>query len=108
MPDVGFVSKDRLPRTLEAIPTLAPDLAVEVLSESNTAAEMAQKLAEYFQSGTRLAWIVDPPTRTVAVYRAPGQPVRVLEEHEFLDGEEVLPGLTLAVADLFLNVPRNG
>ncbi len=52
LPDVGFVSKERLPKTLESIPTISPDLAVEVLSDSNTASEMSQKLLEYFQSGT--------------------------------------------------------
>jgi Uma2 family endonuclease len=109
MPDVAFVSIDRLPgRQIprEPIPNLAPDLAVEVLSESNTKAEIDQKLREYFQSGTRLAWIIDPPTRSVAVYRAAGEPARVLKESEALDGEGVLPGFTLAVAALFENVPR--
>ena len=105
LPDVVFVSLARLPRTREPIPTLGPDLAVEVLSESNTAAEIAQKLREYFQSGTRLAWIVDPPTRTVAIYHGPGQPTRVLDSAGQLDGEEVVPGFTLPVADLFRNVP---
>ena len=90
----------------EPIPTLAPDLAVEVLSESNTKAEIDQKLQEYFQSGTRLAWIIDPSTRSVAVYREAGDPARVLTESETLDGEQVLPGFTLSVAELFRNVPR--
>jgi Uma2 family endonuclease len=105
LPDVVFVSLARLPRTREPIPTLAPDLAVEVLSESNTPAEIAQKLREYFQSGTRLAWIVDPPTRTVAIYHSPGAPTRVLDAAGQLDGEQVVPGFTLPVADLFRNVP---
>ena len=109
LPDVAFVSIDRLPgRQIprEPVPDLGPDLAVEVLSESNTKAEIDQKLREYFQSGTRLAWIIDPPTRTVAVYRGPGEPARVLAESETLDGGDVLPGFTLAVSELFANVPR--
>ena len=106
LPDVAFVSMERLPRTREAVPTLAPDLAVEVLSESNTKAEIDQELREYFQSGTRLAWIIDPPTRSVAVYREPGAPALVLGESGTLDGEQVVPGFTLAVAELFRNVPR--
>lgn len=106
LPDVGFTSTARLPKTREPIPSLAPDLAIEVLSESNTKAEIDQKLQEYFQSGTRLAWIIDPPTRTVAVYREPGEPARVLGESETLDGEHVLPGFELAIAELFVNVPR--
>jgi Uma2 family endonuclease len=106
LPDVGFTSTGRLPKTLDPIPNLAPDLAAEVLSDSNTRAEIDQKLKEYFQSGTRLAWIIDPPTRTVAVYLKPGEAHRILSEYELLDGADVLPGFTAAVAELFRNVPR--
>jgi Uma2 family endonuclease len=105
LPDVAFVSNERMPRTLQPIPTLAPDLAVEVLSESNTPAEIDQKLREYFQSGTRLVWVIDPQPRTVAVYHAPGEPTRVLPMSDSIEGEQVVPGFTLPVADLFRNVP---
>ena len=103
LPDVSFVSMGRLPKNSEAIPTLAPDLAIEVLSEGNTTQEMAQKLLEYFQSGTRLAWIIDPRTRRVAIYHAPGEPTGVLDESATLDGEQVVPGFTMLVADIFHN-----
>jgi Uma2 family endonuclease len=106
LPDVSFVSLARLPKTLDPIPTLSPDLAVEVLSESNTAREMDQKLIEYFESGTRLVWIIDPPTRTVAIYHKAGLPTRTLNETDLLDGEDVVPGFTVAIADLFRNVPK--
>lgn len=106
LPDVSFVSKARLPQTLAPVPSLGPDLAVEVLSEGNTEAEMRQKLAEYFQSGTRLAWIIDPGPRTVAVYTAADGPPTIVPESGSLDGGAVLPGLSIRVADLFLNVPR--
>ena len=112
LPDVAFVSAERMAATADAnvpVPRLAPDLAVEVLSESNTDAEIAQKLREYFASGTRLAWIIDRSPPTVAVYRAPGGPSFVLDLDGTLDGtldgEDVLPGFTLPVADLFRNVP---
>src|SRR5207249_1285238 len=81
LPDVAFIARDRLPGGFiprQAIPDLSPDLAVEVLSESNTPAEIDQKLREYFESGTRLAWVIDPRARTVAVYHAPGEPAAVL------------------------------
>lgn len=109
LPDVAFVSFDRLPgRTvpLEPIPSLAPDLAVEVLSESNTKAEIDQKLREYFQSGTRLAWVIDPQDRTAAIYRAPDKPARIVDETGILDGEAVIPGFALEMAELFRKVPR--
>ena len=107
LPDVGFVSLARLPKTLAPIPSLAPDLAVEVLSEGNAPQEMAQKLVEYFASGTRLAWFIQPKTRTVAVYHSPGLPTRIIDEQGHLEGEDVLPGFTLAVSELFRNVPSN-
>jgi Uma2 family endonuclease len=106
LPDVSFVSNARLPQTPKPVPTLAPDLAIEVLSESNTAAEMRQKLAEYFQSGTRLAWLVDPATRSVAVYTSPDQAPSIIPESGDLDGGTVLPGMSIRVADMFLNVPN--
>ena len=107
LPDVAFVSSERMPKSAEPIPTLAPDLAVEVLSESNTAEEISQKLREYFESGTRLAWVVDLPTRSVAVYHAPGQRTALLTQGDHLDGESVLPGFSMLVADAFLNAPAS-
>lgn len=107
LPDVSFISTARMPKTREPIPTLAPDLAIEVLSTSNTAREINQKLSEYFDSGTLLAWVVDPPTRTVAVYRTAGAVAFVLEESDQLDGEQVLPGFVAPVMELFRNVPRD-
>jgi Uma2 family endonuclease len=77
-----------------------------IISEGNTASEMDRKLAEYFQSGTRLAWIVDPGPRTVAVYHGPGPAIATLAESDALTGGDVLPGLQFPIADIFLNVPR--
>ena len=108
LPDVCFISKARLPTAWVAVPVIAPDLAVEVLSESNTKAEMAQKLKEYFDSGARLVWYVEPKNRTVAVYHAAGEPTRVLDETDALDGEQVVPGFAMPVADLFRGVPPVG
>jgi Uma2 family endonuclease len=109
LPDVLFISYGRLPgRKLppERVPELAPDLAVEVLSASNTTDEINQKLDDYFQSGTRLVWVVDPRTRCIAVYHGADQPTRILSETDSLDGERVLPGFSLAVSELFRDVPR--
>ena len=105
LPDVAFISKARLPATSNPIPTVSPDLAVEVLSEGNTTAEMTQKLLEYFESGTLLAWVIDPKTRTVKVYHQPGQSTQVLNIGGSLDGEQVLPGFSMAVAELFRKLP---
>jgi Uma2 family endonuclease len=110
MPDVAFISWERLPgRRLptESIPALAPDLAVEVLSEGNTPGEMARKRQEYFAAGVRLVWMVDPRARTVEVYTAPDQSTRLHAEHT-LDGGEVLPGFALPLRELFAELDLQG
>jgi Uma2 family endonuclease len=103
IPDVAFFSWDRFPnRELpsEAIPDLVPDLAVEVLSEGNTEAEMERKLQEYFGAGVRLVWYVDPRTRTAQIDTSPGS-VRLALEDDALDGGAVLPGFRLRLRELF-------
>ena len=103
IPDVAFVSRERLPGGKvppEPIPDLSPDLAVEVLSESNTRAEMTRKRGEYFEAGVRLVWIVDPKTETVAVYTGPDQH-HVLTRRDQLEGGAVLSGFALALDELF-------
>ena len=108
MPDVSFTTWRRVPAEYPNAPLLAvsPDLAVEVLSPSNTTAEMTRKRAEYFAGGTRLVWIVDPPTRMIGVYAsADGEPV-VYPEAGTVDGGDVLPGFTMSVADLFAQAER--
>ena len=107
IPDVAFVSWDRLPNGVpdEPIPELAPDLAIEVFSRSNTPAEMQRKRAEYFQAGVRLVWIVDPPTRTVRAYTSPEEYVELAGD-DAIDGGEVLPGFEAAVSDFFADLDR--
>ncbi len=101
MPDVSFVSWKRLPggeMPTEPIPDLAPDLAVEVLSANNTAAEMQRKIREYFRAGVRLVWVMDPVARQVTVYTSPTRS-RLVGEDDVLTGGKVLPGFTLSVRD---------
>jgi Uma2 family endonuclease len=108
IPDISFISWDRLPgRQIPSEPILGlvPDLAVEVLSPSNTAEEMERKLGEYFLAGVRLVWLVDPAQRTVRVYTSPEQFV-VLTEGDTLDGDSVLPGLALPLKQIFARWPR--
>jgi Uma2 family endonuclease len=102
-PDVAFLSRARFPggkKPKGAVAPIAPDLAVEVLSKSNTKKEIARKLDEYFASGTRLAWIVDPKTQTVRVHTSPTESA-LLKGDAALDGGDVLPGFRLALAELF-------
>ena len=101
-PDVAFVRTERMPQG-EArwhFPRLAPDLAVEVLSPSDRAADMQAKVAMYQEAGVPLIWVVDPQAQTVTV-SALGQEPRVLAAADTLDGGEVLPEFQVAVAELF-------
>jgi Uma2 family endonuclease len=109
MPDVSFISWERYPRgkNRKPIPELAPDLAVEILSKGNTAREIAIKLGEYFRSGVRLVWIVDPRKRTVRVHTAPDR-FTLLTEADTLDGGDVLPGFRLVIREWFERVERQG
>lgn len=101
-PDIGFIASERL--RPEDLPTgflkAAPDLAVEIVSPSNTATEIQRKVLEYLAAGSRLVWVVDPETRSVNAYRS-REEARLLSEGEILDGGNVLPGFRLALKELF-------
>lgn len=103
LPDVSFVSWKRMPGgrlPTEPIPNLAPDLAVEVLSASNTASEMATKRQNDFSAGTRLVWQIDPATRSAEVYTGPDDCTK-LDESQSLDGSAIVPGFVLPLHELF-------
>ena len=101
-PDVAFVARHRLPA--DGVPKkfahFPPDLAVEVLSPEDTASEMLRKIEEYLTAGGALAWVVDPATRTVTVYRSLSD-IQILSADQELDGGEVLPGFRTMVAEIF-------
>jgi Uma2 family endonuclease len=108
IPDLSFISWSRLPgRVLspEPIPDLAPDLAVEVLSAGNTKPEMTRKVQEYFDAGVRLVWLIDPKKRNARVYSAPGRSLLV-NANQSLEGGDVLPGFSVALADLLRHMPQ--
>ncbi len=101
-PDVAFVAKSRLPSPEESIRfgRMAPDLAVEVVSPSNTASEILDKVADYLEAGTRLVWVVEPRRLCVTEYRSRTE-IRLLQGGDALDGYDVLPGFSVPVAELF-------
>jgi Uma2 family endonuclease len=102
VPDVGFVRWDRLPgrRRQRGYIPVPPDLAVEVRSPTDRHGDIDAKMARYRDAGVPLVWWVDPDRRTVIVFRN-GQRVAELGEMDELDGEDVLPGFRLKVADIF-------
>lgn len=101
IPDAAFISKARqpIPPDDAAYNPLAPDLAVEVLSPANDDAQIAVKIRHYLAAGTTV-WVFDPDSRTVTVY-SPGAAARTLTDADTLDGGDLLPGLTIRLADVF-------
>lgn len=107
-PDVAFVSWDRLPEGKvpdSPVPEIVPDLAVEILGEGNTYAEMSRKRREYFHAGVRQVWMVDPIERTVAVYTDIMR-YELLDEEATLRGGDVLPGLEISISQVFGELDR--
>jgi Uma2 family endonuclease len=107
IPDAAFISWARYPKgKRKAIPSVAPDLIVEVLSKGNTPKEMTRKLGEYFRAGARLVWYVNPKQRTVRVYTAPDRST-LLREDQMLEGGDVLPGFALSIREWFAEAERS-
>jgi len=102
VPDASFVRADRLPvgGLGPGLLKLAPDLAIEVLSPSERASELEQKLHDYRTCGTPLIWVLDPVQRTVMVV-ANNSPLHWLREVDSLDGADVVPGFSCCVSELF-------
>jgi Uma2 family endonuclease len=110
IPDVSFVSKGRGVPSFAAKLELAPDLAVEVASPSNTGRQMLNKVNSYLAAGTRMVWVVYPGEQVVDVFvftpNADGSiMLRTLDINGTLDGGEVLPGFTLPVRSIFPAMP---
>jgi Uma2 family endonuclease len=101
IPDVAFVCREKLDPPPQREVLGAPDLAVEVMSPTDSLRKLRQKAERYLANGTALVWLVLPETRTVEVYDAAANDVVVLGESDTLTGGTLLPGLAIAVRDLF-------
>ena len=101
-PDASFVRADRLPsQGLErGFLRMAPDLAVEVLSPTETASALQEKLDDYRSAGTSLLWVIDPTRRAINVV-SHDAPARWLHDDDILDGGNVLPGFQCPISALF-------
>ncbi|HMB08628.1 MAG TPA: Uma2 family endonuclease [Isosphaeraceae bacterium] len=108
-PDMAFVPFDRWPRSRQvpegATWDVVPDLAVEIISPSNTADGVMAKVEEYFRAGPRLVWAIDPNQCQVYAYESPTS-VRILQVGDDLDGGAVVPGFRLPIAVLFEDEPE--
>jgi Uma2 family endonuclease len=103
LPDFSYVVAHRLPAEPDKIngPFLGPpDLAVEILSPDDQPGRVLDKILFYLDKGVRMVWVVDPVERSVRVYRPDGYR-RILLAGDTLAGGDLLPGFSVAVADLF-------
>ena len=101
-PDVAFVvaGKDEWESLSDRFSSDAPDIAVEVVSPSNTAAQVERKAEEYLAAGSQRVWVAYSSTRSVAVHRADGATIAYTGDDTITD-EELLPGFSLPLADIF-------
>jgi Uma2 family endonuclease len=102
-PDISFVSRERLKLIQPISEKLfhgAPDLAVEVLSPGDSLNKTDRKMALYLNHGSRLAWLIDPKSKTARVYR-PGENFELLHAERWLTGNSVVPNFRLSLAKLF-------
>ncbi len=100
-PDVSFVSRERLPegKPPKGFMDGAPDLAIEVISPNEDWADMGRKLGEYFMSGAKQVWLIDPDAVTVTVYKSLTD-VQVFHANDEIAGGDLLPEFRCKVADL--------
>ena len=101
-PDVSWFAPGRIPPGTTGFPELTPDLCIEVASPSNSRSDrlLSDKAQMWLDFGAREVWVLNPEETTVTRYR-PGQSPSILGEDDFLDGEELLPGFSVAVWQLF-------
>ena len=103
-PDIAFIHKDHLPSPLpeEAYWPGAPDLAVEVVSPSDTMNEIDGKVKTWLEAGAAMVWVVNPAWNGVTVYHS-ATDIKTLTEEDELSGEDVVTGFRCAVREIFAN-----
>lgn len=102
LPDLSFVSRDRLPQRIDQNADFSPDLIVEVLSKGDDVSEIDKKILQYQRSGVRLIWVIHPVIQAIDVYRLQdGLKLQRLLIDDELDGEDVVPGFRLKISRLF-------
>jgi Uma2 family endonuclease len=109
-PDVSFISWGSLPGgkpppRAEKVPAVVPDLVVEVLSASNKPREMARKRDEYFRAGVKKVWEIDPGSRSANVFTDSKTATPIPVDGD-LDGDDILPGFTLSLREVFDRAER--
>lgn len=107
VPDVSFLSSEKLAgiKNVDKFFDGTPDLAVEVISLSETYRDVQGKLEDYLSAGVKMVWIIRPENKTVTAYRTLSD-FKILRENEELSGEDVLPNFKCNLSDIFANLPN--
>lgn len=108
VPDISFLSNEKLAgiKNVNKFYEGTPDLAIEVISLSETYSDVQSKLEDYLSAGVKMVWIIRPENKTVTSYRALSD-FKTLRENEELNGEDVLPNFKCKLADIFANLPND-
>ena len=102
LPDVSFISKARMTkRALSTYVPLMPDIAVEVVSPSQSWAQVRRKAETYLRYGTALVWLIDPRAKTAEVWRRGSEEREVIDSAGALRGGDILPGFQLPLRQIF-------
>jgi len=107
-PDIAFISRSQMRRKKVAhtpIPQVIPELAIEIISKSNTRREMERNRQEYFAAGVKLVWMIDRRARRATVYTS-AEHATVVSESGELDGGDVLPGFSISLKWLFAEIEK--
>jgi Uma2 family endonuclease len=105
IPNLAFISKlHQADLPIQGYNPLAPDLAVEIVSPTDTEKQLRIKVANYLAAGTTI-WVIYPEAKEAEIY-APGQPVRVLSGEQAIDGGAILPGFSLTLTEIFGSEPE--
>jgi Uma2 family endonuclease len=102
-PDIAFIARTRLPGGLapRGFLRVVPDLVAEVVSPGDRASEVEEKVQTWLNAGVRMVWVVHPSRRSVTVYRSFAM-ARILTEADSLTGEDIVPGFSIPVRDIFV------
>ncbi|HXH70979.1 MAG TPA: Uma2 family endonuclease [Pyrinomonadaceae bacterium] len=108
VPDVSFLSNEKLAeiKNVNKFYDGTPDLAVEVISPSETYNDVQGKLEDYLSAGVKMVWIIRPENKTVTTYRTLSD-FKILRENEELNGDDVLPNFKCNLTDIFANLPND-
>jgi Uma2 family endonuclease len=102
-PDLGFVRQERLAggRTTAKYFEGAPDLAVEIISPTDSYQDIDEKVQEFLDAGTKLVWVVSPKKKTITIYRSNQKMALITKPGDVLEGEDVLPGFSVRLDEIF-------